>query len=90
MRRGWLVLALVLFMVGFLPRLSLAQESMDSIWVNITGAEEGKDEEGKLQVVLSWKVFKKAYNKRRMTYGNCLLELGTCDSPQGTGFDISS
>ena len=70
MRRGWLVLALVLFMVGFLPRLSLAQESMDSIWVNITGAEEGRDEEGKLQVVLSWKVFKKAYNKRRMTYGN--------------------
>ncbi len=70
MRRGWFVLALMFLVAGFLPNFAKAQESEDSIWVNITGAEEGRDEQGKLQVVLSWKVFKKAYNKRKMTYGN--------------------
>ncbi len=70
MRRGCFALAVLLLVVALLPNFATAQENMDSIWVNITGAEEGKDEQGKLQVVLSWKVFKKAYNKRKMTYGN--------------------
>lgn len=54
----------------FAPRVVVAQEVQDSIWVHITSADEGKDEKGKLQVVITWEVYKKVYNKRRMTYGS--------------------
>ena len=69
MRKGWLVFVLMLLIVGVMPNPVGAQENMDSIWVNIIGADEGKDEEGKLQVVLTWEVFKKVYNQRKMSYG---------------------
>jgi len=55
--------------IMLIPQSIGAQENMDSIWVNIVSADETKDEQGKLQVTIAWKVFKREYNKRRATYG---------------------
>jgi len=68
MRRMWFLLGLLVLIGLLFPRCASAQDNMDSIWVNITAADEGKDENGKLQVAISWKVFKKTYNKRKVTY----------------------
>ena len=75
MRRGLQVLGLiVLFGLLVVPRVMFAEEvkvaEMDSILVHITAADESKDENGKLQVTLTWQVFKKTYNKRRGTYSD--------------------
>jgi len=75
MRRGLQVLGLIaLFGLLVVPRVMFAEEvkigEMDSILVHITAADESKDENGKLQVTLTWQVFKKTYNKRKGTYSD--------------------
>lgn len=68
LRMGAVWLVLLVLVLG-VPNKLFAQEK-DSIWIHILSADEGKDEEKKLQISLQWEVYIRKFDSKRKKFGD--------------------